>query len=183
MKAGLSNYKLLEILKKDGYKDLPTYKQLSSRRYYLKNTILKELKANTKRGFFAWLEETTKGNSQSLEHNMVVLQRLLEGKNFMLLVTTKELLKNALNQAQITSKPFFALDTTYKLISCQFKFTTFITVNYKHQTADLAYLIHANEDADSYLFGLNGIKAAIKSHFDFDWVPKVRDILVIIVMI
>lgn len=101
------------------------------------------------------------------------MKYLLEQKNFILVVASKNLLNNAKIQAETTNESFVATDSTHKLISCQFKFSTFMTINYSHKAADFAYMIHSHEDRDSFAFGLQAIKETLKNNLNFEWSPRV----------
>lgn len=52
IEAGLSNFKIIEALQKEGYEEMPDNRQLTLRRYYLKELILANLKGNKESGFY-----------------------------------------------------------------------------------------------------------------------------------
>ena len=153
--------------------EIPTMRQISTRRYYLKGKILEELKNNTKKGFYQWLSQNTKQNFSDYAENDIILNHKLEKSVFYLIVSTKELLKNAIQQAESTNQSYLATDATYKLISCQFIFSTIATITKDHEIADIAYFIHSNEDTEAYIYALTQVKETLKTHFNIDWSPKV----------
>lgn len=175
IKGGKSNFKIKKFLEDEGFNDdvIPDNKQLSNRRRYLKSIILGELCQNTKGGFYSWLKDHTKDFSDASNHEMIIISHELNDKDFRLVLSTKSLLENAVKENQ-NCRGYMALDSTHKIVSCQFKFTTIATSTSNQEIADIAYIIHAHEDSETFTYALREIKNAIKSIFDFDWTVYVR---------
>lgn len=176
IKIGLPNFKIIQKLEEEKIESslIPTNSQISDRRYYLKNIILGELKKNTKGGFLNWYEENNSKFQDCGDHELIIVNYLLEKDNFILLITTKGLLKNAINQSNITRKAFIAIDATHKIVSCRFRFSTFATCTLNQEIADIAYMVHSSEDTDSYEYGLKELKKFLRENFNFEWDPEVN---------
>lgn len=175
IRSGHSNEKIIKFLKdekKVKEEILPTNRQLTDRRYHLKKVVLKHLKENTKGKFVNWFNLHKDFDKQN--NDLICLSYILEENNFILLFTSKALLKNAILQAGVKGNSFIALDATHKVISCRFKLSTFATANLNQEIADICYMIHAHEDESSYLYGLKQIRKALKDIFNFDWDPNVH---------
>jgi hypothetical protein len=161
------------VLKKEFSKDrdkLPSNSQLNSRRHYLKILIIKEL--STKADFLEWISKHSKFSTTTKDHQLIILSYRLTADNFLLLYSTKAMLRNLILQEK-TGASYLALDTTHKVISCGFKLTVFATTTIQHEIADVAFLVHQFEDTDSYKYGLQELKRFMKDKFAFDWKPKV----------
>jgi len=176
LKLGLKNYKIRTHLEDElnvPEELLPTNAQLSDRRFYLKQEILKDLKDKTLGGFKNWVEKHSKVFSQADSHDFYIINSVLLDNDFKLLFTTKALLLNAVNQDKMLGIQYLAVDATHKLVSSDFKFSTFATITLDHQIADIAYMLHLNEDSQSYNYGLKEIKNILQKNFKFKWNPMV----------
>lgn len=176
IKIGVNNFKIIKHLEAEiNVPDdlLPTNKQITSRRHYLMGRILKELKNNKLGGFITWLSENTIPVSDASDHDFLVLDHTLQEDDFIIIFSTKSLLANAVKQAQVTGKSFLALDSTHKLVSCGFMFTTFATATLMQNIADIGYMLHYHEDSKSHVVGLKAIKQALLDICGFNWEPKV----------
>ena len=118
-----SNFRIKEKLEAENFHDdvISTGKQLSNRRSYLKTMLLGELSRNTESGFYQWLKNHEVNFEEAKDHDLFVVAHKLSKENFVLIVTSKSLLKNVPKENQ-SGIGFLAVDTTHKLISCQFKF-------------------------------------------------------------
>lgn len=167
---GKSNFKIKQDLENHGFSEelIPENKQLSNRRTYLKSLILGELANNTKGGFYTWLQEHSKDFTQANPHEMLALAHDLNDKDFRLLISTKSLLKNAVRESR-DSLGYLAMDSTHKVVSCQFILTTITTATTNQEMADIAYFLHAHEDSESFTYALTKIKSAIMEIYNYEW--------------
>jgi len=176
IRCGLSNYKIRTLLEEDDdvpESAIPEEKQLTNRRYYLKKEILKELNTNTKGGFTKWLNKHSIEYKKAEEHRMLVIASKLDKNNFILVLSTKAMLNNLILQAQGSNYSFLSLDATHKLMSCQFKLSTFATSTFSAQIADVIYEIHCYEDAESYSYIFSSLKKYLKENLKFKWDFKI----------
>jgi len=104
---------------------------------------------------------------------MLIIAKKLDKKDFILVVSTKAMLKNLVFQANSDNYSFISLDATHKVLSCQFKLSTFATSTFTSQIADVAYAIHCHEDANSYSFVISNLKKYLKDNLNFLWDLKV----------
>jgi len=169
-----SNFRIKEKLENQGYAEeiIPTGKQLSNRRTYLTQSLLGELAKNTKGGFFQWLNNHEVKFENAKSHDLIIISHQLTKDNFILIVSSQSLLNNAATES-INGEGFLALDTTHKLISCQFKFTTITTATINQEMADIAYVIHSNEDSTTFTFALSELKRFLKDTLELEWVINV----------
>ena len=91
--SGLSNLKIISNLKEDD--EIPNFaiheeKQLTNRRYHLKNQILKELSADTKGGFTNYLQKHNVEHKKANEHEMLIIAKSLTKKFLFLLYQRKQ---------------------------------------------------------------------------------------------
>lgn len=171
---GKSNFKIKQSLEQQGFVEevIPDNKQISNRRFYLRSLILGDLANNTKGGFFTWINEHKKDFNTASPHELIIISYELKETDFRLLLTTKSLLENATKE-NANATGYLAMDSTHKLVSCQFKFTTITTATVNQEMADIAYLIHAHENSETFTYALSEIKRSIKENYDFDWEVKV----------
>jgi len=148
----------------------------------LKNKVLKELKANTEGSFIKWLEQNKKNIKKCKQDDIIILDHMLSDSNFMLVVSSKALLLNAIRQ-QRTGNSYLAVDATHKIISCHFKFSTFATSIINQQIADIAYMVHMDEDSQSYIFGLKTIQKFLEKCFKEKWQPQIKFFFIILTCI
>ncbi len=87
---------------------MPTSQQITSRKQYIKRIVLKELL--TIRDWDLWLRKY-EYDKYTKEHDLIILHSFLDEDNFLLVYSTKSLLKNIINQSQ-SEQTYFALDTT-----------------------------------------------------------------------
>ena len=78
-----------------------------------------------------------------------------------------------MNQGKSTASQYVSVDATHKIVSCDFKFSTFATMTLNQQIADIAYMVQTHEDADTYSYGLKMISQTLKKAFKFNWNPLV----------
>ena len=175
IKDGKSNFKIKKFLQEEGFNDdiIPDNRKISNRRSYLKSLILGELYQNTKGGFYTWLKNHTKDLPNASDHEMIIISHELNDTDFRLIISTKSLLRNAVKENRNCSQ-YLALDSTHKIVSCQFKFTTIATSTMNQKIADIAYIIHAHENSESFTYALREIRGAIKKILNFDWTINVR---------
>ena len=131
------------------------------------------MKKNTKGGFYSWLEKYNLKIERAKDHDFLILAHILEANNFMLIFSTRSLLRNSIKQDEITNQSYLAMDATHKLVSCGMQFTTFATATLNQEIADIAYMSHYKENSETYVYGLTTIKETLKTYFNFEWKPKV----------
>ena len=131
-----------------------------------------ELVSNTKGGFYQWLQGNSKQFDKGKDHDLFILSHKLEEDDFVLIVSTKALLQNTIKENK-QLYGFIACDTTHKLISCQFKMSTLTTSTLNREMADIAYIIHAHENSNTFTFAFNEIKKALKKLYKHNWNIKV----------
>ena len=177
-----SNFKIKAKLEEEGFDEnvIPTGKQLSNRRTYLIKVLLKELASNTEGGFYSWLEKNKNDFNKAGLHDMIVIDNKLIDNNFVLIVSSKALLQNALKESQ-EGVGFLALDSTHKLVNCQFKLTTITTASIEHEIADIGYVLHAHEDSQTFTYALGKLKDYIKKFLKVEWVIKVYFFLLLLI--
>jgi len=152
---------------------IPTGKQLSNRRTYLRKKMFEDFAKNTKGGFIKWIIDNHHEFSKAGPHDFMVLSHKLENDDFVLVVSTKSLLNNGKKKSRDLTG-FVCSDTTHKLISCQLKLTTVATATINREIADIAYVIHAHENIETFNFAFTTIKKAIKDFLDYNWKVKVK---------
>jgi len=135
--------------------------------------LLGELSRNTESGFYQWLKNHEVNFEEAKDHDLFVVAHKLSKENFVLIVTSKSLLKNVPKENQ-SGIGFLAVDTTHKLISCQFKFSTLITATINKEMADIAYIIHSNEDSSTFTYAFKEIKKALKEYLKLEWKVNVN---------
>lgn len=114
------------------------------------------------------------------DEEMFVLEKNLDLSTFNVIFSSKNLLKNALNQSQsIRTKgfegrvpSFYHVDGTYKLLDAGFVTLVLGTENIYHQFRPIALSIVAHEDTESYEILFQKTREWINKLFDEEWIPK-----------
>lgn len=150
---------------------LPTSTQLTNRRFYLKKEILKDLKEKTLGGFTNWIKKMNQKVKQCGLHDFVIISWKLTDIDFKLMFTTRALLLNAVLQSM--NGQYLSIDSTHKLVNCDFKFTTFATVTESQKIADICYMLHFHEDSEAFVYGMKELQKTLKENFKFSWKPTV----------
>jgi len=151
---------------------IPSGKQLSNRRSYLRMKMFQDLSQNTEGGFYRWLNDNNVEFSQANPNDFMVLSHSITSDDFILIVSTKSLLNNVVKENK-ELYGFLACNTTHKLISCQLKLTTVATSTIDREIADVAYIIHAHENTETFIYSLKEIQKALKKYYDHDWKVQV----------
>jgi hypothetical protein len=101
---------------------------------------------------------------------LVVLYLNTSKTDFLMVISSKIMLLNAMQQATIsTQPPFFHIDATYKLMSSGFLLLTLSTEDPCHRGRLIAMAITLHEDTTAYTKFIETVKDALKTHYHFEW--------------
>ena len=108
---------------------------------------LKKEKTTTE-GLLKFIDEHNWDKVKDTE--LICLKSDLKPNNFLLIFTSKELLKNIIRQENAQGQTFFHLDAIYKLLQNGFSLLTIGTENQNHNFRFIAGVISSHEDTHSY---------------------------------
>ena len=150
---------------------LPTRKQLSNYIYRCKKTYIEQNMTGTIADF---LEFKAK-NSWSTElegEKMFVVYLNTAVDNFIMILSSKALLTNLIDQPEKSKQPsFFNIDATYKLIVDGFLVLTLCTEDPKHRGRVVALGITLHEDFEAYKTFILEIRRFLEIQMQYLWSP------------
>ena len=76
--------------------------------------------------------------------DIIIIYKKVKPDDFILIMLTKGLLRNAAKES-VEGQGFLCLDSTHKLISCRFMFSTLISATISKEASDIANVIHSSE--------------------------------------
>jgi len=110
----------------------------------LSKLILGDLANKTEGGFFTWLEKHNIDFLDAQIDDIIIIYKKVKPDDFILIMLTKGLLRNAAKES-VEGQGFLCLDSTHKLISCRFMFSTLISATISKEASDIANVIHSSE--------------------------------------
>jgi len=151
-------------------KYMPNKQQLGAFTCSLRKNLVKKEVQNTLDSINSFLE---KHSAEKVENDtgLICLQADINPEDFLVIMTSKSLLQNILNQDKVFGKTFFHVDATYKLLQNGFSLLTLGTENRSHNMRPIAIAISAHEDSNSYARFLTRIKENLEAIFDYEWKP------------
>jgi len=87
-------------------------------------------------------------------------------------VTSKRLLYNLVQQAQVGFGQFLSIDATYSLLDVGYPVQKFGTVDAAHKYYDAGICVARHENEPSFALSMNVVKAALFSFFQFKMQPQ-----------
>jgi hypothetical protein len=94
-------------------------------------------------------------------------------KKFVMVITTKQLIQNLVDQAKTSGQPtFFHTDATYRLISDGFLLLTLSTEDPQHHARLIAVAVTIHEDTFAYSFLFKTIQDFVRTNHEYEWKPK-----------
>lgn len=148
IEEGKSNYKIKKLLDQEGFPEnlIPENDQMTNRRSYMKKKILGGLVSNKAGGFYKWIKDRSINFQEADMHTLIILADDLSDDDFKLVLTTRALLQNAVKESK-EGFGFMCMDTTHKLVTCRFKFTTIATATVNDEIADIGYILQQTKIA------------------------------------
>ena len=152
-------------------KYLPTKFQLASYISYHRRILVQKYLKNTQEDLREFMEKNS-WEKINTETELISLYSDLTQDKFLLVFSSKTLLKNVINQKLAQDKTFIHIDATYKLMTNGFNLLTLGTENSSHNFRLIACAVSAHENTAGYKQFLNAIRKVLKAWYDFDWSPN-----------
>lgn len=152
---------------------IPAAKKLGDQLCRLRRKEITKFLANDKTSLEEFLEQHHFEKVLN-DEDLVALDYNLNADKFVIVLTTKGLLRNIINQATKSGQPpFINADATYKVLLNSLKYITVGTEDAFHTYLPIVDAIVASEDEWTYTFVLNSLLSTLKKYYDFDFHPKV----------
>lgn len=152
-------------------KYLPTKDQISSYISYLRKSLVSRFLKNYSDDMEEYLDKNSWDEVLS-SGELVCLGKNLKPENFFIILSSKKLLQNIINQKNATGTTFAHVDCTYKLLANGFNLLTMGTENSSHNFRFLACCISSQETTSSYENFISTVQSALQKYFAFEWNPN-----------
>jgi len=144
---------------------LPTVDQINRFRWYYRTTKINQIVVKDKATYTEWVN-ARKINPEK-PNDLFVINHKLDKNNFIFVVSSITLLKNAKKEEQY-EEGYVCVDSTYKLMTC------FSTWDKSRKIKIIAFAIVSHETIVNYEFILSSIRKCIQNELDFTWEIKVN---------
>ena len=109
-------------------------------------------------------------------NDLFVVDYKLEKNKFIFVLSSLNLLKNALDENQL-HKGFACIDVTYKLTTCKFPLAIISTRDKERKLKQIGFTILSEETRDSFIFVVESLKLVIEKELNVPWNVKVSSLL------
>jgi len=151
-------------------KYLPTKTQIASYISYLRKSLVSKYLNNNKDDLKEYLNKNS-WEEVANKGELICLRNNLKTENFYIVVSSKTLLQNVINQKNAMGKSFIHIDCTYKLLTNGFNLLTMGTENEAHNFKFIACCITSQETTTAYENFIKTLQKSFKEHLEFDWSP------------
>ena len=158
---------------------IPNADQLNRFRAYYKEKRLNEITNKDKGTFTQWILEN-QINKEDLTKCFVV-DYILESNKFIFILSSLQLLQNAMIENQYESG-YVCIDSTYKLTTCKFPLLIIATRGKDRHLRIIAFAILSHENIESFMFIIKSLMKCMKTELNFDWRIQVSFFLILIII-
>ena len=160
---------LSKMREKDEIDDkyLPNKLQIASFISNFRKTLIQKYLKNNSEALNEYIDKNS-WDKVNNENDIICLESDLSSENFLLIFSSKTLMKNVINQNNVTGKTFIHLDATYKLLSNGFSLLTVGTEDPSHKFKLIACAISAHENTFAYERFIKTLKQTFLKQYNYE---------------